>query len=82
MPAKGRNALIIVAVATALVMTPLILLGVYLGFYLGDILGYSKTILAIAFSTAGFVGGMLILFRVIKAAVARTEATSRVSSEP
>ncbi len=73
MASRGRNALLTVVVATALVMTPLILFGVYLGFYLGDALGYSKTILAIAFSTAGFVAGMLILFRVIKAAVAMVD---------
>ena len=80
MPAKGRNALLIVVVATALVMTPLVLFGVYLGFYLGDVLGYSKPVLAIAFSTVGFVLGMLVLFRVIRAAVARVDRPTAAAS--
>ena len=70
---KGKKALLVVVLATALVLTPLILGGVLLGFYLADMVGYSKSILAIAFSTAGFVAGMAILFRVISSVVARTE---------
>ncbi len=70
---KGRRTLLIVVLATALVMTPLVLLGVYLGYYVGDAVGYSKSVLAIAFSTAGFLGGMAILFRVIRAVAAGTE---------
>lgn len=67
-----RKALFIVVLATALVMTPLILGGVLLGFYVGDAVGYSKSVLAIAFSTLGFVVGMVVIFRVIKAVVARS----------
>ena len=67
---RGTRALGIVVLATALVLTPLVLGGVFLGFYLGSVTGYSKTILAIALSTLGFVVGMAVLFRVIKAAVA------------
>jgi F0F1-type ATP synthase assembly protein I len=74
---KGTRALLIVVVATAVVMTPLILGGVLLGFYVGDSVGYPKSILAIAFSTLGFVAGMLIIFRVIKMVVAGSEAPSR-----
>jgi len=74
---KGRRALLIVVVTTALVLTPLILGGVLLGFYVGDAVGYSKSVLAIAFSTVGFVAGMFIIFRVIKAVVARTDGPSR-----
>ncbi len=67
---RGRRAVLVVVLATALVLTPLVLLGVYLGYYVGDAVGYSKSVLAIAFSTAGFLGGMAILFRVIRAVVA------------
>jgi len=59
--------------ATALVTTPLVLFGVYLGYYVGDAVGYSKSVLAIAFSTAGFIGGMAIVFRVIRVVVARVD---------
>ena len=58
---------------TALVITPLVLLGVYLGYYVGGEAGYSRSILAIAFSTAGFLAGVAILFRVIRWAVAWTD---------
>ena len=68
---KGRKALLIIVISTALVLTPLILGGVYLGFYVGDSVGYSKSILAIAFSTAGFIAGMAILFRLIGRVVTR-----------
>ncbi len=70
---RGGRTLLIVVVATALVMTPLVLLGVYLGYYVGDASGYSKSILAIAFSTAGFLAGMAILFRVIREVVTRAD---------
>ena len=71
--ARGRGALFVVVVTTALVVTPLVLLGVYLGYYVGDAVGYSKSVLAIAFSTAGFLAGMAVLFRVIRFVVAWTE---------
>ena len=74
---RGRRALLVVVVTTALVLTPLILGGVLLGFYVGGEVGYSKSVLAIAFSTVGFVAGMFIIFRVIKAVVARTDGPSR-----
>ena len=74
---RGRKALLVVVVVTALVLTPLILGGVLLGFYVADETGYSKSILAILFSTAGFVAGMLIIFGVIRAVVARTDGPSR-----
>ena len=80
LPAKGRNVLVLVVVATALVMTPMILFGVYVGYYLGDVLGYPKSLLAIAFSTLGFVAGMSIIFRVIRAAVAKIERTTSRAS--
>jgi hypothetical protein len=70
---RGRRALLIVVVATALVMTPLVLGGVVLGFYVGGAVGYSQSVLAIAFSTVGFVAGMAIIFRVIKMVVARSD---------
>ena len=75
--ARGTRALMVVVVATALVLTPLILGGVLLGFYVGDALGYSKSILAIAFSTVGFVAGMFVIFRVIGAVVKGSEKPSR-----
>jgi len=61
-----------VALVTPLVIAPLVLLGVYLGFYVGDETGYSKTILAIAFSTVGFLASIAILVKVITAVVARS----------
>lgn len=76
MTGRGRRALFIVVLATALVMTPLVLGGVFLGFYVGESVGYSQGVLAIAFSTVGFVAGMAIIFRVIKAVVARTDGST------
>ncbi|HEY6283801.1 MAG TPA: hypothetical protein VIW22_07740 [Nitrososphaerales archaeon] len=70
---KGRQALFIVMLATALVMTPLVLGGIFLGFYVGGAVGYSQSVLAIAFSTVGFVAGMAIIFKVIKWVVARND---------
>ena len=67
---KGQKALAIVVLTTALVLTPLILGGVFLGFYIGGTIGYSKSLLAILFSTAGFVAGMMVIFRVIRLVVA------------
>ncbi len=74
---KGTRALLIVVLATALVMTPLILGGVMLGLTIGDQWGLSKYTLGIIFSTVGFVIGMLVIFRVIKAVVAGVDAPSR-----
>ena len=74
---KGQRALLIVVLATAMVLTPLVLGGALLGFYVGGESGYSGSVLAIAFSTAGFVVGMLVVWRVIKAVVAWTEKPSR-----
>ncbi len=71
---KGTRALVAVVVATALVLTPLILGGALLGLYVGGATGYSPSILAIAFSTAGFVAGMLVIFRVIRMVVASADA--------
>jgi NADH:ubiquinone oxidoreductase subunit K len=70
---KGRRALLIVVLTTAVVLTPMILGGVLLGFYVGEAVGYSKSVLAIAFSTAGFVAGMAIIFRVIRIVVESTD---------
>ncbi|MDG6983225.1 MAG: hypothetical protein JRN28_01515 [Nitrososphaerota archaeon] len=73
--AKGSRALFTVILVTAFVMTPLVLGGALLGFYVGGQTGYSGSVLAIAFSTAGFVAGMVAVFRVIKAVVARADST-------
>lgn len=70
---KGRTGLITVVLVTAFVMTPLVLGGAILGFYVGGEVGYSGSVLAIAFSTVGFVIGMFVIFQVIKAVVARTD---------
>jgi len=64
---KGTNAVLVVMLATAVVLIPLVLGGAYLGFYVGDVVGYSKSVMAIAFSTAGFIAGMAILCKVIRA---------------
>jgi hypothetical protein len=69
---KRRNPVLTVALLTPLVIAPLVLLGVYLGFYVGDETGYSRTILAIAFSTVGFLASIAILVKVITAVVARS----------
>ena len=74
---KGQRALAVVVVTTALVLTPLVLGGVYLGFYVGDAVGYSKSLLAILFSTVGFVAGMLVIFRVIRFVVTGADQASR-----
>ena len=68
---RGRKALLIVVATTALVLTPLILGGALLGLYIGGQLGYSGSVLAIAFSTVGFVAGMVVIWRVIKEVVGR-----------
>ncbi len=69
---KRRNPVITVLVVTPLVIAPLVLLGVYLGFYVGDETGYSRTLLAIAFSTLGFLVAIAILVKVITAVVAKS----------
>jgi len=74
---KGTKALFIVVVATAFVMTPLVLGGIVLGLYMGGEVGYSGSILAIAFSTVGFVVGMFVIFRVIRSVVAWAAEPSR-----
>ena len=73
---RGQKALLTVVLVTALVMTPLVLLGVFLGYYVGGQVGYSGSVLAIAFSTASFLGGMAIVFRVIRAVVAWSYRTT------
>ena len=69
---KGKRALLIVVVTTALVLTPLILGGALLGLYVGPQVGYSGSVLAIAFSTVGFVAGMVVIWRVIRAVAGGT----------
>jgi ABC-type molybdate transport system permease subunit len=77
---RGRRALLIVVVTTALVLTPLVLGGALLGLYVGGQVGYPGSVLAIAFSTAGFVVGMLVIWKVIQAVVGSAEkATGRPS---
>lgn len=71
--ARGRKAVIVVFLATALVITPLVFLGVCLGYHVGDAVRYSKSVLAIIFSTVGFLAGMAILFKVIRSTVAWTD---------
>jgi len=76
---KGKNSVLVVMVVTPLVVAPLVLVGVYLGFYAGAVWGISKSVLAIAFSTVGFIASMFILMKVIAAVVARTEPRSEAS---
>ena len=71
----GTRALLIVVVTTALVLTPLVLGGVFLGYYVGDQVGFSRSVLAIAFSTVGFLAGMAIIWRVIRVVSARVGPT-------
>ena len=58
MSTKRRNPVLLVVLVAPLVIAPLVLLGVYLGFYAGEVWGYSKSILAIVFSTIGFLVSM------------------------
>jgi hypothetical protein len=74
---KGQRALAIVVLTTAVVLTPLIIGGVYLGYYVGDAVGYPRSVMAIAFSSVGFVVGMAVIFRVIRAVVDKTDGPSR-----
>ena len=67
-----RNPVLAVTVVTFLVLAPLILLGVWLGYYVGGATGYSKTVLAVLFSTAGFLAAMVIVVQVIRSVVARS----------
>ncbi len=69
---KRANPVITVLVLTPLVIAPLVLLGAYLGFYVGDVTGLSRTLLAIAFSTAGFLASIAILVKVIARIVAKS----------
>jgi len=77
---KGTRALLIVVVTTAVILTPMILGGVLLGFYVGAATGYSSSVMAIAFSTAGFVVGMFVIFRVINMVVASADEPRNRSS--
>ena len=72
---NGTRALLIVVVTTALVLTPLILAGILLGFYVGDQVGFSRSVLAIAFSTVGFLAGMAIIWRVVAAVSTRVSSS-------
>ena len=66
------NPLLLVMVITAAVVTPLVLLGIYVGYYVGDLTGFSKSILAILFSTLGFLAAMAIVVKAIVMIVARS----------
>jgi hypothetical protein len=77
---NGTSALAIVVGVTAAVMTPLILFGVYFGYYVADQVGYDRSVMAIAFSTVGFVVGIVVVFRVIRFVVSRVRATAQPPS--
>lgn len=74
---RGRRGLFIVVIVTALVITPLVLGGVFLGYFVGAQVGYSGSIMAIAFSTVGFIAGMLIVLRIIRTVVAWSQEPRR-----
>ena len=69
---KRRNPVVAVVVVTPLVIAPLVLLGVYLGYYVGDAVGYSRTLLAILFSTLGFLAAIAILVKLVVRMVAES----------
>jgi hypothetical protein len=73
---KKRNLVLLVMALTAVVVTPLVLAGVYLGYYVGDEVGFSGSIMAIAFSTAGFLLAIAILTKAIVWLVAREKPRS------
>jgi len=70
---RKSGSVLLVVVVTALVVTPLVLFGVYLGYYVGDSVGYSKPFFAIAFSTAGFLVAIAILSKAIVKLLAKPE---------
>jgi len=76
---RRGNIVLTVTALTAVVVTPLVLFGVYLGYYVGDLVGYSGSIMAIIFSTAGFLIAMAILSKAIVKLVSREQARSRAS---
>ena len=69
---RKRDPILTVIAATPLVLAPLMLLGVYLGFYVGGLMGYSKTFLAIVFSLVGLLASMAILVRMITTTIAKS----------
>jgi hypothetical protein len=72
---KGSLVLLVVAL-TAVVVTPLVLGGAYLGYYVGAVLGFDGSIMAIAFSTAGFLAAIAVLIKAIVWLVAREQPKS------
>ena len=68
---KKGNLVLLVMALTAAVVTPLVLAGVYLGYYVGSLVGFSGSIMAIGFSTAGFLVAVAILTKTIAWLVAR-----------
>ena len=66
----------VVVVITPLVIIPFLLLGVYLGFYLGDIWDYSKTLLAVVFSAIGLIVSFTVIIRIIGRLVACERPTT------
>jgi len=73
---KRRNPVTVVVVITPLVIIPFLLLGVYLGFYLGDIWDYSKTLLAVVFSAIGLIVSFTVIIRMIGRLVACERPTT------
>jgi len=75
----GRNLVLLVMAVTAAIVAPLVLGGVYLGYYVGGQVGFSGSIMAIAFSTVGFLAAIAILVKTIAWLVARERTRSSAS---
>ena len=75
----GSNLVLLVMAITAAIVAPLVLGGVYLGYYVGGEVGFSGSIMAIAFSTAGFLLAIAILVKTIPWLVARERTRSSAS---
>ena len=73
---KRSNIVLLAIVITAAIVTPLVLAGVYLGYYVGGIDGVSGSIMAIALSTAGFLLAMVIDIKAITWLAAREQSKS------
>jgi F0F1-type ATP synthase assembly protein I len=73
MSRRGRRTVTLVLLITPAVIAPLVLAGVFLGYYLGDLWGYSRALLAIVFSTVGFLAAVLILREIIVELVTRAQ---------
>jgi F0F1-type ATP synthase assembly protein I len=73
---RKSNLVLMVMVITAAIVAPLVLGGVYLGYYVGAQVGFSGPIMAIGLSTVGFLVAIFVVIRAITWLVAREQPKS------